>query len=392
MASSGWKSGFNIVRVEFGGNVTAGGLKVSFDEIRLGTSWTDVSSDQYLARESFEYPVGTSLDTLMGTSGNGWSGSWYKAPLAKQANAMVVADTGLPYDALNYTVANAGNHLEGRADSNEQRYARNLDKVWPNVAGQVYWVSLLIDVKNAVDNATWFGVKLYAGATGEVMMFGKGHGLAQYTLGSGWHGSAGPEVSTVSWDVGPVWLVAKIIMKGPNSITDPPDSAYMWISPDPLGGDPSTTTTPDAMASSGWKSGFNIVRVEFGGNVTAGGLKVSFDEIRLGTSWTDVSTQIVFTGVSQERYELPFQFALSQNYPNPFNPATIISYTLLKSGRVRLAVYDLLGREVAVLVDGDESAGSHQLTFSRPGLSSGIYFYRLETSRQAITKKMLLLK
>jgi len=305
---------------------------------------------------------------------------------------MLVADTGLPYDLMNYTVSNVGNHLEGRTDSNEQRYARNLDKVWPNVAGQEYWVSLIMDVKNAVDNATWLGVKLYAGATGEVMMFGKGHGLAQYTLGSGWHGSAGPEVTTVSWDTGPVWLVAKIIMKGPNSITDPPDSAYMWVNPDPAGGDPSLTTTPGAMASSGWKSGFNIVRIEFGGNVPAEGLKVSFDEIRLGTSWTDVSIPIIFTGISQERRELPFQFALDQNYPNPFNPSTNISYTLLKSGKVRLTVYDLLGREVAVLVNGEESSGLHQVTFSRPNLSSGIYFYRLEASKQAITKKMLLLK
>jgi hypothetical protein len=88
----------------------------------------------------------------------------------------------------------------------------------------------------------------------------------------------------------------------------------------------------------------------------------------------------------------PASFILDQNNPNPFNPATNISYTLQNDGKVHLAVYDLLGREVLVLVNETQSAGSHEVTFSGNSLSSGIYFYRLRTAEGSITKKMLLAK
>jgi len=88
----------------------------------------------------------------------------------------------------------------------------------------------------------------------------------------------------------------------------------------------------------------------------------------------------------------PRVFSLSQNYPDPFNPTTKISYTLRSDGKVRLAVYDILGSEVGVLVDGVQTAGSHQVEFSGSTLGSGIYFYKLESSGQTLIKKMILLK
>jgi hypothetical protein len=97
------------------------------------------------------------------------------------------------------------------------------------------------------------------------------------------------------------------------------------------------------------------------------------------------------TGV-EEKQMTPGAFALSQNYPNPFNPTTEIAYALRSSGKVRLSVYDLTGREVAVLVDGIQSAGSHTALFSASGLSSGIYFYKLRTADDVVTKRMTLLK
>jgi hypothetical protein len=85
-------------------------------------------------------------------------------------------------------------------------------------------------------------------------------------------------------------------------------------------------------------------------------------------------------------------YALSQNYPNPFNPATTIPYALKSNGRVRLAVYDLMGKEVAVLVDGIQAAGNHQAQFAGTNLTSGIYFYKLQAGDQVFTKKMTLVK
>lgn len=80
------------------------------------------------------------------------------------------------------------------------------------------------------------------------------------------------------------------------------------------------------------------------------------------------------------------------NYPNPFNPTTVIGYQLPASSVVRLSVYDLLGREVAVLVNGVMQAGSHQVTFDGQNLASGIYLYRLQLNGQVLTGKMLLTK
>ena len=84
----------------------------------------------------------------------------------------------------------------------------------------------------------------------------------------------------------------------------------------------------------------------------------------------------------------PSYFMLEQNFPNPFNPSTIIRYQLLKQSYITLKVYDVLGREVAVLVNEEQSSGSHSAIFNAASLGSGIYFYRLTSGSNAETKKM----
>jgi hypothetical protein len=90
--------------------------------------------------------------------------------------------------------------------------------------------------------------------------------------------------------------------------------------------------------------------------------------------------------------QLPQEYALSQNYPNPFNPSTTIQYQIPKSGMTSLKVYNILGQEVANLVDGVVTAGTHQVTFDASRLSSGIYFYTLHSGNYVATKKLMLLK
>jgi hypothetical protein len=93
---------------------------------------------------------------------------------------------------------------------------------------------------------------------------------------------------------------------------------------------------------------------------------------------------------------IPQGFTLSQNYPNPFNPSTKIQYTIGNAGLVSLKVYNILGDEVATLVNGRQEAGSYTVPFNTnngtPGLSSGVYFYRLETGSFVSTKKLILMK
>ncbi len=90
--------------------------------------------------------------------------------------------------------------------------------------------------------------------------------------------------------------------------------------------------------------------------------------------------------------EVPTQFALNQNYPNPFNPATKIQFQVAVTGPVMLKVFDMLGRDVATLVNKELKPGKYEATLNAENLSSGVYFYRLESGTFRVTKRMLLLK
>ncbi len=99
-------------------------------------------------------------------------------------------------------------------------------------------------------------------------------------------------------------------------------------------------------------------------------------------------------GTSISNPNVPASFRLMQNYPNPFNAVTTIEYELITSGYVRLSVYNIVGEEVARLVDGNRRAGAHRILFdsSVHSLSSGVYFFRLEVGASSITRKMALVK
>ncbi len=90
--------------------------------------------------------------------------------------------------------------------------------------------------------------------------------------------------------------------------------------------------------------------------------------------------------------ELPKEYALMQNYPNPFNPTTLIKYDLPKAGLVTLKVYDLLGREVATLINGNQAAGKYSVQFNASKLASGVYIYRIQSNNFSAVKKLMLLK
>ena len=89
---------------------------------------------------------------------------------------------------------------------------------------------------------------------------------------------------------------------------------------------------------------------------------------------------------------LPSEFRLNQNYPNPFNPSTQISYQLPQQSDVRLEVFDMSGRQVAMLVNESVNAGTHTVSFNATNLSSGVYMYRLQAGRTVLTKKLTLIK
>ncbi|MHB8579966.1 MAG: GDSL-type esterase/lipase family protein [Ignavibacteriaceae bacterium] len=98
------------------------------------------------------------------------------------------------------------------------------------------------------------------------------------------------------------------------------------------------------------------------------------------------------TIIDEKSDNQPHTFSLLQNYPNPFNPATTISYQLPKTSHVTLKAYDVLGREMAVLVDEQKNAGTYQVTLNGTRLTSGVYLYQLKAGNFVETKKLILLK
>lgn len=105
-----------------------------------------------------------------------------------------------------------------------------------------------------------------------------------------------------------------------------------------------------------------------------------------------VETPILTSNEDSNVFELPKQVVLEQNYPNPFNPSTKISFSVPNAEQLTLKVYDMLGREVAVLANGLYNSGKHSVQFDASRFSSGIYFYTLQTTQLSITKRMVLLK
>lgn len=123
---------------------------------------------------------------------------------------------------------------------------------------------------------------------------------------------------------------------------------------------------------------------------------ITSDGVQMDYNWERPSTfgylEIVgLTGVAQGK-GLPTSYALYDNYPNPFNPTTKIKYDLPKESQVSLRIFDILGREVASLVNEKQNAGSYEVNFNANKLASGVYIYRLSAGSYVQVKKMMLLK
>jgi hypothetical protein len=158
-----------------------------------------------------------------------------------------------------------------------------------------------------------------------------------------------------------------------------------------------TQTNTWSTLGTGSSNGVSIGGVS--GNVTA--LAVSGNEVYVGGEFTlaggIASTFIArwiggATNVEPISIDMPSTYLLQQNYPNPFNPSTTILFSIPTSEFVTLKVYDLLGREIATLVNENLSAGSYSYNFDAKNLTSGVYLYKLQAGKYSETKKMLLSK
>lgn len=112
----------------------------------------------------------------------------------------------------------------------------------------------------------------------------------------------------------------------------------------------------------------------------------------VGATGTVIKLNGVPVGINDPINNIPSNYSLEQNYPNPFNPSTSITFSMPKAGNVELKVYDMIGREVALITAGSYFAGTHTVLFDASSLASGVYFYKLTSGDFTDSKKMVLIK
>jgi hypothetical protein len=106
----------------------------------------------------------------------------------------------------------------------------------------------------------------------------------------------------------------------------------------------------------------------------------------------DNNGQYDYSNIMTIEFISPLRYELAQNYPNPFNPTTTIRFDVPNSSQITLKVYDILGKEIATLVDEKKEPGSYQVQFGRGNISSGIYIYQMHSNNYVQTRKMVIVK
>jgi len=149
-----------------------------------------------------------------------------------------------------------------------------------------------------------------------------------------------------------------------------------------------STSTLNGTATVWVQEGSNTI-----GNVVSAMVKGRDSDglVVLGTHGAGIYSASLITSV-EDGSSLPDNYTLSQNYPNPFNPSTTISFSLAQAGKVKLTLFDALGRQVQEIANKEFSSGNHSINFNAANLTSGVYFYRIEAGSFVQSKKMILLK
>jgi hypothetical protein len=181
----------------------------------------------------------------------------------------------------------------------------------------------------------------------------------------------------VSTDGGATWTDPEVITPSGPPVLD-------WRYPSIVPVSPVSALDDDVITIHMTMQGDTIPGSNFGASGTGMPLAVS-------AQYYHFTTDILVVGVDEDPV-IVNEFDLEQNYPNPFNPGTLIKYSLAEGSNVTLKVYDVLGNEVAVLVNSNQEAGSYDVDFNASNLASGLYIYTLNTGNFTSSKKMMLLK
>jgi len=170
------------------------------------------------------------------------------------------------------------------------------------------------------------------------------------------------------------------------------DSSYLWINPDAstFG---KTEPAPTLATVNNTTDLTGVARFFIRQDLANTTPFIEMDELRVGTNWADVTRAISATQViNKDAGVTPREFRLEQNYPNPFNPATNIRFSIASTSEVSLRVFDMLGREMAALVNGTLAPGTYSVKWDASTAPSGVYFYTVHAGNYSETRSMVLVK
>jgi hypothetical protein len=257
-----------------------------------------------------------------------------------------------------------------------------------------YWMQLLTDTTTTLyiinDNSITDTAKLVDGLSSNTSYFWRIRGMNE----SGWGKYSGWNKFTTITDTPSV-----AVLVSPNSNLNIPDTVknilFTWNKSQ-------NAESYELLASS--DENFSQILIDSSAvtdtllNVNAGRFTPTFYWKVRGSNglgfghWSSIMAVSFITGIDKIESVLPTVYKLNQNYPNPFNPTTIIKYDMPESGFVSLKVYDILGREVQTLVNGNKIKGTYEVSFNGSNLASGVYLYKLKAGNFTSIKKMLLIK
>ena len=249
-------------------------------------------------------------------------------------------------------------------------------------------------------NKAWFGTQNDYGIKGRV--------FSSNDKGKSWSAIAPVDYSIISTIAFSSELIG-ILVYDNNKVAHTRDGGLTWTPYWSLGlfGSGSSFATSSSFVLVGLNSSYvstdgGVIWTERETNVTNSYLEaVSFVNPSEGWAvgengvilkWDGGTLPDIPVSVEDNKNNIPLEFRLEQNYPNPFNPSTTIAYSIPKQSRVTIKVYDLLGREVVTLINEEKPAGNFSVKFDGSDLSSGVYFYKMQSDSFSESKKLLLLK
>jgi photosystem II stability/assembly factor-like uncharacterized protein len=384
-----------------------------------GINWTTLPTTGLAAKKLFCIWAKDSLTAFVGDGGDAAGTAGGNAILSKTTDGgntwTTVTQTGGTAGFINGIVFSRTNPLFGIAQSDP-----------PNGSGTAYWVSKTTDGGNTWTTTNPPGISGAASAQNSIFVvdanfygFGLNAGASRLDMtsngGTSWFtattGAAGTFTSAAAFADNKLFGISASSTSLP-TIARTTNGGLNWTTVTATGLSGASCCKWVSNTNTCYMGGNSGVTVAISKSTNGGATWVAqttqnlsgvthMDVIRIGTTvygyaicgdGSVLKLVETVTGVENPSSNVPSNYSLEQNYPNPFNPTTTINFSLPKASDVSLKVYDALGNEVMSLVSGFKNEGTHSVVLDASGLSSGMYFYKLQAGNFTATKKLTLIK